>query len=174
MTMKRMDRDEGQEQAASARVALDDRVPFLLSRTSYLIKKHILSTLADRGLEGMTGEEMAILARLHETPGLSQSEISNRTIKDKTTVSRLIAGMERKNLIERRRDAADRRVFHVHLTERGEAFVTALFGLMDQVTADITAGISQEDLRTMLKTLKAVYSRAVALHASKEEAQHFS
>lgn len=165
--MKRMGRGRGW--ATGENMGLDDRVPFLLSRTSYLIKKHILSTLAGQGLDGLTGEEMAILGRVHETPGLSQSEISNRTIKDKTTVSRLIAGMERKNLIERRRDAADKRVFHIHLTEKGEMFAVALFDLMDRVTEDITAEISNEDLETTLKTLKAVYARIITLHALEDE-----
>jgi DNA-binding MarR family transcriptional regulator len=59
---------------------------------------------------------------LHEldtdTP-LSQRELAERLYLEKSTISRMAADMERKGLLRRERDPANRRLYRLRLTDRG-------------------------------------------------------
>ena len=54
--------------------------------------------------------------------GLSQQELAERLMLEKSTVSRMVADLERKGLVERQRDPANRRVYRLRLTDEGRAF----------------------------------------------------
>ena len=54
--------------------------------------------------------------------GLSQQELAERLYLEKSTVSRMVADLERKGLVERERDPANRRTYRLRLTDLGRAF----------------------------------------------------
>src|SRR6266540_139973 len=61
---------------------------------------------------------------LHELdidPPLSQRDLAERLRLEKSSVSRLAAEMERKGLLTRERDPANRRLYRLRLTEEGRA-----------------------------------------------------
>ena len=74
----------------------------------------------------VTPEQWSLLLRLHEGPGQIQSELADRTVKDKTTITRILDRLEHKGLAERRRDPNDRRTQRLFLTPRGEAVLAEL------------------------------------------------
>jgi DNA-binding MarR family transcriptional regulator len=53
---------------------------------------------------------------------LSQQELADRLVLEKSTVSRMIADLENKGLVERERDPANRRTYRLRLTDEGRAF----------------------------------------------------
>jgi DNA-binding MarR family transcriptional regulator len=57
---------------------------------------------------------------------LSQRELGERLRLEKSSVSRLAAEMERKGLLVRERDPANRRLCRLRLTERGRALHAAM------------------------------------------------
>ncbi len=70
------------------------------------------------------GKDMSIseaftLTLLSRDEPLTQKELSTRLRLEKSTVSRLIDGLERKEWVERRVCHRDRRRKHLHLTQRG-------------------------------------------------------
>src|SRR5262245_8155454 len=69
---------------------------------------------------GMTRAQWLVIARVHQRPGLSQSEIADLLEIEKASAGRLIDRMEAKGWLERRDDSNDRRVNRLHLTDRAE------------------------------------------------------
>jgi DNA-binding MarR family transcriptional regulator len=73
---------------------------------------------------------------------LSQQELAERLLLEKSTVSRLVADLENKGLIERERDPANRRTYRLRLTDAGRTFhaqVAARYGAQyHQWTAAMT------------------------------------
>ena len=55
-----------------------------------------------------------------ETP-LSQQELAERLYLEKSTVSRMLADLERKGLVERDRHPDNRRTYRLRLTDEGRA-----------------------------------------------------
>ena len=63
--------------------------------------------------------EAHALTELFEREGLSQGELAGRLQLEKSTVSRLVASLERRGWIERRTDATDTRIRRLALTASG-------------------------------------------------------
>ena len=53
---------------------------------------------------------------------LSQQELAQRLLLEKSTVSRMVADLEHKGLVERERDPENRRTYRLRLTDDGRAF----------------------------------------------------
>jgi DNA-binding MarR family transcriptional regulator len=92
----------------------------------YLVRllKHAwlrLAELTNTALEpyGIDGRELAVLNALTGHDPLSQQQLARRLEVDRTTMVTLIDGLQRKALLERRPDPADRRKNLVALTDAG-------------------------------------------------------
>jgi DNA-binding MarR family transcriptional regulator len=68
----------------------------------------------------ITGRELAVLVMLDAHEPLSQQQAAGQLGVDRTTMVDLVDGLERKNLVERRPDPADRRRNIVQLTADGQ------------------------------------------------------
>lgn len=74
--------------------------------------------------QGVPGHVLSVSQAfaLHELDGaapLSQQELAERLGLEKSSVSRMAAEMERRGLLARERDPANRRLYRLRLTERG-------------------------------------------------------
>lgn len=72
------------------------------------------------------GEEVSLsqTVALHELDvagPMSQRDLAQRVHLEKSTVSRMVADMERKGLVERERDPGNRRLYRLRITDRGRA-----------------------------------------------------
>jgi DNA-binding MarR family transcriptional regulator len=90
-----------------------------------------------------------------DTP-LSQRELADRLLLEKSTVSRMVADLERKGLVERERDPDNRRTYRLRLTDDGRAFharMAAAFGAQFQ---EWTAALSADEREALLVGLPAL------------------
>lgn len=72
---------------------------------------------------GLTVPQMGVLEELTREDGLSLKELSKRMELSHSTASGIIDRLERRNLVERRRDAEDRRYSRVFLSEGVKEYV---------------------------------------------------
>jgi len=70
--------------------------------------------------------EMFALGELIDSGELSQQELADRLGLEKSTISRLAAGLESKGWLARERDPANRRFYRVRLTAEGERVAHAV------------------------------------------------
>ncbi|GAA2998924.1 MarR family transcriptional regulator [Streptosporangium longisporum] len=87
----------------------------LLARAGGLLEPH------GHGELRLSLSEVFALGELAEGETLSQRELAVRLGLEKSTVSRLAAGMERRGWLSRERDPANRRFYRLRLTEQGWA-----------------------------------------------------
>ncbi len=99
--------------------------PALLGSTSYLLvqvaKAHrslVAEGLAEVGLH--TGQEL-VLAQLWREDGLRHSQLADRLRVERPTVTKVLRGMVRAELVTRAPDSEDARASRVWLTERGRS-----------------------------------------------------
>jgi len=104
----------------------------------------------------VTPEQWSLLLRLHEGPGQIQSELADRTVKDKTTITRILDRLEHKGLAERRRDPNDRRTQRLFLTPRGEAVLAELMPLVLQLSETVFKAVSPADHDTVHRILDTI------------------
>lgn len=78
----------------------------------------------DEELPGL-GVSLSQAFAIHELDrgsGLSQQELADRLFLEKSTVSRMVADLENKGLVERERDPDNRRTYRLKLTDAGRDF----------------------------------------------------
>ena len=94
--------------------ALEEFLPYRLSLLSNTVSQGIAAAYrADFGLSVTEWRVVAILGRF---PGLTASEVMERGAMDKVAVSRAVAKLQEKGLVQRSPLAEDRRRLPLHLT----------------------------------------------------------
>jgi len=89
----------------------DESVGFLINRVAKQTKRKLYSAFKENGYT-LTPEHWAVLNRLWEKDGLSQTEIADQTFKDKANITRILDVMEKNDLVKRQKHEEDRRSFN--------------------------------------------------------------
>jgi DNA-binding MarR family transcriptional regulator len=87
---------------------------------------------------------------------LSQQELADRLVLEKSTVSRMVADLEQKGLVERERDPANRRTYRLRLTEAGRAFHARIAAGYGARFHEWTAALTDAERAALLVGLPAL------------------
>jgi len=101
------------------------------------------------------GQDGVILA-LAEADGLTAGALAARLGVKAPTMTRTIGRLEAQGFVERRADGADGRLTVVHLTEAGRASLDAIAEAGRESERQAADGLSDKEIRTLLKLLRAV------------------
>lgn len=111
----------------------------------------------------ITNAEWAALRVLWRGDGLTQVTLAEHLAVEKASLTPVVAALERKKLITRRRDPKDRRKSRILLTANGRALRSHLLPLGDMVNARAEATLAPSDrarLRALLCQVLATISGA--------------
>jgi MarR family transcriptional regulator, transcriptional regulator for hemolysin len=123
---------------------------FLLNDVARLIRVEADKRARARG---MTRAQWIILIRVERTPGLSQRDLAELLEVEPITVGRLVDRLAARNLIERRPDAADRRIWRLHLTAAAAPLLAEIEGHRQDLRHLILDGIAPAAQETMVDAL---------------------
>ena len=98
--------------------------------------------------------------------GLPCAEIGTRMLTHEPDVTRLLDRIQKAGLIMRERAAADRRVVLTRITERGLALLARLDGPVAELSRRRLDGLSESDVRSLIRLLDAVRATAAAICAA--------
>jgi len=107
---------------------------------------------------GMTRAQWVILARLERQPGLTQNELAAIVEVEPITIARLVDRLEARELVVRKADPRDRRVWRLHLTPAAAPILREIAIYRAEIHEVITAGMSpalQKALTDGLLQMKA-------------------
>ncbi len=105
---------------------------------------------------GLSIPEWRVLAHLAAGDTVSVREIHARVDMDKSKVSRAAARLEEAGLIEKRENAADRRLLDMRLTDKGRGLMARILPIADAFQDEITRrlGPDAEAFRRALHLLR--------------------
>ena len=148
---------------------LDTAVGYAIGHTAHRLKMGLRRAFTSQGHD-VTPEQWVVLYRLYESQGLTQVELGERTVKDKTSITRILDRLESKALAERRRDANDRRSQRIFLTPDGRDLVEHLVPLVRAYAAEAFADVPSEDRDHLRRILANIETRLDALPEAKDPA----
>jgi DNA-binding MarR family transcriptional regulator len=96
-----------------------------------------------------------VLASLSDGGGISLSELSDLTLLNQPTITRLVQRLETKGLLRKVPDAHDGRILRVSLTKRGRDQVGDLIALAKERQKRILQGLDADALKASLQYLIA-------------------
>jgi DNA-binding MarR family transcriptional regulator len=109
--------------------------------------------------EGPHPREYAVLTAIAAAGPLSQQRLAERLHVNRTLMVAVADTLERRGLVERRRDPADRRSYALHVTPTGHAELERLHGEIERVDRRMTERLTDGErarLNELLRKLVAV------------------
>jgi DNA-binding MarR family transcriptional regulator len=135
----------------------------------YLMRR-ILTAMAqevDRRLEpmGLTNAQWVPLIKLYMGHGATVAELARVTQMDAGAMTRLLDRLEAKGLIRRQRNAQDRRVVNLELTDAGREAAHDIPQVLCEVQNACLAGFSHDEWQTLKSLLARVVDNASAFQS---------
>jgi len=129
-------------------------VPYRLNRLAVGVSRHLSDIYRERF--GLDIPEWRVMATVGTQHGCTAQHIAESTRMHKTRVSRAIAHLEERGLIERAPRAVDRREREVRLTKAGRRTYAELVPLVLERERELLGCLSKEQLRGFLSGLEAL------------------
>jgi DNA-binding MarR family transcriptional regulator len=133
--------------------------PVLPPRTTYLVKQLELAIRAAVdaivGEFGVTALQYTALSVLARHPGLSGAQMASRSFVSPQAGNEMVKVLERKGLINRTPDAANRHIKRINLTSAGQAVLSQCDARIDRLEASMLSPLEPADVETLRKALGA-------------------
>lgn len=133
----------------------DNHLSSLASTTHKNFRSYFQNRLNEEGID-LTVEQRTVLSAAVSNDGVPQIEISRKVQKDKTNVTRILDLLEKKKLVIRKKDPADRRIYRIHLTYMGEKVLDKAAVIAEKVNSKAGQGLSTEELDRLKELLLKV------------------
>lgn len=128
------------------------QVGVLVNILNCKLKKHIASVFKKEGIN-LTAEQFLVMDTLWNQGEMTQQNIAYIIQKDKNSVTQFIDNLEKKGLVQRVVDSADRRVNNIKLSKAGLAMKDNTKKVAIAAVNDILQGIPEEELQNFVKVL---------------------
>ena len=123
---------------------MDPLFGFRISRIARRLRQAVDTELRAYGLTEATWRPLVYVARLGA--GVRQKELAVALGIEGPSLVRLLDGLERRGLIERREDGSDRRARGIHLTADGRALQRRVAKVSEAVQRRVLADVAPDDL----------------------------
>jgi DNA-binding MarR family transcriptional regulator len=142
---------------------LEKFLPYRLSLLTNTISQGMAQSY--RSLHNISITEWRVLAVLGRFPGLSASEVVDRTAMDKVAISRAVKNLEEKGLLERRTDEEDRRRQNLVITQNpGQAVLSEVIPMAQRYETALVGALDEGELSYLLKLITKLQDSALALN----------
>ena len=116
--------------------------------------------------ENFSPNEISVLILLSNNKSINtSSQLTTILGVSKSLVSRSLAALERKGLIQTREASGDRRSREIYLTASASAVTKQLSEGIKEINEVVLADISEEEMRMMKETMKKIIDRFKAASA---------
>ena len=148
----------------SAKFDLETFLPYRLSVTANRVSRAFAAHYEQEF--GISIPEWRAIAVLGAFAPLSSNEICERTAMDKAKVSRVVASLLQRGLIEREAHATDKRLIQLTLSKSGRRIYEAIIPRARAIEAAVTKGLSKSDLAHLHRILDRIGARLDEIEAS--------
>jgi len=128
-------------------------VAFLLSSLGFAISRNFHRVLEPLELEP---GEFALLRAVSASDGEPQNALAERLHISPSWMVAIVDELERRELLERRPHARDRRVRNLHLTAAGKKLLRQAERQAEQLDRRVTAPLSESELQQLFELLQRI------------------
>ena len=140
---------------------LENFLPYRLSVLAQLVSESLHDLYAEPF--GLTVTQWRVMAALGRFAPLTASEVGQRIVIDKVAVSRAVAGLMGRGLVERATDRTDRRRASLRLSARGRAMHARIVPLALAYQERLYEALAPEERRSFDSLIERLFARARAL-----------
>lgn len=141
--------------ASAKTIDFENSIAPWLGKTIKIVDYHLQESLNQMNLD-LTKEQMIVLKKLHDQDGLNQNDLAFLTLRNKSSLTRLLAKMERKKYIIRKQHKEDKRINNVFITALGREIFTKTRPIIKNIIDTMERGISESEKQKIINTLKTI------------------
>jgi DNA-binding MarR family transcriptional regulator len=134
---------------------LVDHLGYFVRRAQLWIFQDFIRTLADVDIRPA---QYSVLLLIEANPGLSQATLAHTLGIERARLVRLLDGLEKRNLVQRRRSKSDRRSHTLSLTAPGRAALARIKSMADEHEQRLAQKVGIRSRRTLLRLLSVFAS----------------
>ncbi len=138
----------------------EDRIIFLLSKVFQKVTNNLQKALSESGLE-VTPTQAMMLFFLQKNEGSSLTDIGHGLLLENPTVTGLIDRLAKLGYVNRSDHPKDRRVYLVHITEKGKLVAEKAIPIVKKLNEQIKEGFSKEEIESFKKVLIGAFNRFI-------------
>ena len=127
----------------------------LINSAHRAMTKRFVQNAMKSGLD-ISLDQWMVLGPIWQLESASQKELGEITLKDKTSITRLVDVLEKKNLVVRVEDQIDHRIKRVILTNAGKQLFFDVLPIMEKTREQVRKDISDQDIETFKKVLSSI------------------
>ena len=139
-------------------MAIEDRLIFLISKVCQKLIINLQKAFSESGVE-VTPIQVMLLFFLQKNNGSSLTQISQGLMLENPTVTGLIDRLEKSGYVKRSDHPNDRRVYLVHLTEKGNKVAKKALPIVKKLNEQIKEGYSKGEIEDFKKVLLGAFNR---------------
>jgi DNA-binding MarR family transcriptional regulator len=133
----------------------------LIGRTSHAILNKLQKRFREEG-HAITVEQWQLLINLNNTDDQYHQQLAENTFKEKSTITRILDGLEKKALVKRVAETKDRRQKRIRITAKGRALLEKVKPLAHEVQSRALKGLDMERLEVCRDILLQIYGNVTA------------
>ncbi|KCZ52756.1 MarR family winged helix-turn-helix transcriptional regulator [Hyphomonas pacifica] len=146
------------DEEKKARLRLREFLPYRLSVLSNTVSRGI-ANLYDREF-GLTIWQWRVMAVTGDTPGISATDIGQRTAMDKVAVSRAVAGLIELGYMERKTSESDGRRSQLFLTPAGQDIYEMIVPIALEAERKLMAPLTSEEQAELSRLMQKLAGSA--------------
>ena len=101
----------------------------------------------------ITPGQIGLLLKIRHNSGISQTALARANGIERSTLGEIIDRFEKRQWVERRKHATDRRAYALFLSDQGDALLDRVLPQLMQLEADFTQDWDDDEKATLLKLL---------------------
>lgn len=108
---------------------------------------------------GLSEPKFKALIQLYMTGnhGLSQSDLSKKLSVSRANITGLLERLEKDDLVVRKEDPSDKRVFRVYLTNKGSALIDAFIPIHNEYMHKVMSVLDKSEKETLILLLRKLH-----------------
>jgi DNA-binding MarR family transcriptional regulator len=139
-------------------MAVEDRFIFLISKVCQKLIINLQKSFSESGIE-VTPIQGMLLFFLQKNDGSSLTQISQGLMLENPTITGLVDRLEKSGYVKRSEHPDDRRVYLVHITEKGKKVANKALPIVKKLNEEIKKGYSKEEVENFKKILTGAFNR---------------
>ena len=139
----------------------DIDIGMLMSQVDRLCTKKFVQNARKFGMD-ISQDQWIVIGPIWKQKGISQKEIAEYCGKDKTSVTKIIDTLEKKNLLVRYSDQIDQRIKRVVLSNKGKDLMKNVMPVIEQHRNDLLEGIKSREIETFKVVLKKIFNNLIS------------
>ena len=127
----------------------------LLSNAHNSMTKRFLQNTHKIGLD-ISLDQWMVLGPIWKLNGACQKDLAEFCLKDKTSITRIVSTLEKKNLVVRIPDQLDHRMRRVVLTNQGKQLFFDVLPVMEKTRKEVAKDIPNKDIQIFKDVLMRI------------------